>query len=135
MAFRNRALIAAQPGAWTVLLSTLEDVMELVPVHSRNDALQALKDDPSIDVIISTIAFDDSQMIEFLQAVKQDQDLSRIPFPCSRVLPSALPDRLVGKMRDLCKQCGAADLVDVAGLRPEQARSAIRAAVRNCLRH
>ena len=103
MAFRNRALIATQPGAWTVLVSTLEDVMELVPVHSRNDALQALKDDPSIDVIISTIAFDDSQMIEFLQAVKQDQDLSRIPFLCSRVPQSALPDRLWGK----CATCAS----------------------------
>jgi CheY-like chemotaxis protein len=135
MGTRNRALIAAQPGAWTVLLSTLEDVMELVPVHSRIDALQALKHGPAIDVIISTIAFDDSQMIAFLKAVKQDRNLSGIPFLCSRVLADALPDRLVGNMRELCKQCGAADLVDVAGLAPEQARSAFRAAVRNCLRH
>ena len=71
-----------------MLLGTLGDVMDLVPVHSRADAFQALKHDPEgIDLIISTIAFDESQMVEFLQAVKRDADLSRIPFLCSRVLP------------------------------------------------
>ena len=100
--------------------------MDLVPVHSQADALQA---DPAIDVIISTIAFDDSQMIQFLQAVKQDRALSRIPFLCSRVLPSALPDRLVARMRELCKQCGAVDLVDVARLSRGEALRVFRAAL------
>jgi hypothetical protein len=136
MESRQRALIAAQPGAWSVLLGTLGDVMDLVPVHSRADAFQALKHDPDgIDLIISTIAFDESQMVEFLQAVKRDAELSRIPFLCSRVLPGVLPDHLVDGMRGVCKQCGAVDLLDVARLPLEKARSAFRTAVRSCLGH
>jgi hypothetical protein len=136
MEHRHRALIAAQPGAWSVLLGTLGDVLDLVPVHSKADAIQALNHDPDgIDLIISTIAFDESQMVEFLQAVKRDAKFRRIPFLCSRVLPSVLPDHLVDGMRGVCRQCGAVDLVDVARLPQEKARNALRAAVRSCLGH
>lgn len=130
----HRALVAAPPSGWMVLLGMLEDFIGLVPVHSTHDAMRELEDnDPGIDLIIATLAFDDSQMMEFLHAVKQNRKLSRIPFLCSRVFPSSLPDEQVGRMRELCRECDAVDLVDVARLSPREARTVLRAAVAACV--
>jgi hypothetical protein len=134
MAVRHRALIAAQPAAWTRLMHALEGVLDLVPAHSRADAWLVLEEEAAdIDVIVSTIAFDDSRMLEFLQAVKRDAEYSRIPFVCTRVLPNVLSDHLVAQMRQVCKELGAVDLIDVAKLPREKANSIVRTAVNACL--
>src|SRR3954471_22624275 len=130
MASPQRALVAAQPAAWALMRAMLEGLIDLVPVHSKADAFQALQHDAgAIDLIISTIAFDDSQMVEFLQAIKRDPRTNRIPFLCARVLPGVLSDHLVARMRDVCKQCDAADLIDVAKLPRDEAQRVFRAAV------
>ena len=130
MATRRRALVASQPAAWAVLLAMLEEVIDLVPVHTTADAFRALElQKPPIDLIISTIAFDDSRMFEFLQAVKRDPKLNGIPFLCTRVLPGVLSDQLVDGMRSVCKQCEAVDLLDVAMLPPDKARSVFGEAI------
>jgi hypothetical protein len=135
MAARHRALIAAQPAAWTRLMHALEGVLDLVPAHSRADAWLVLEQGAAdIDVIVSTIAFDDSRMVEFLQAVKADTEFSRIPFLCTRVLPTVLSDHLVAQMRQVCKELGAVDLIDIGNLPREKADSAVRTAVDACTR-
>jgi hypothetical protein len=133
MQARHRTLVAAQPGAWSVLQRILDEVVEPVPVHSIEDGFQVLDEEPDVALIISTIAFDDSRMVEFLWAVKRNPPTRAIPFLCSRVLPNALPDNLVAGLRNLCKQCGAVDLVDIAGLDPRASRGALHAAIRACL--
>jgi hypothetical protein len=111
----------------------LEDVIDLVPVYTSADAFQALvHEKAAIDLIIATIAFDDSRMVEFLQAVKRDPTMKHIPFLCSRLLPGVLSDQLVDRMRVVCMQCDAADFVDVARLPPDEAQSVLRAAVIAC---
>ena len=134
MGVRHRALIAAQPAAWTRLMHALEDVLDLIPSHSRADAWLVLEQDAAdIDLIISTIAFDDSRMVDFLQAVKADAEFSHIPFLCARVLPSILADHLVAHLRRGCTELGAVDLIDVANLPREKANSVFRTAVDACL--
>jgi hypothetical protein len=134
MAVRHRALIAAQPAASTRLMHALEGVLDLVPVYSREDAWLVLEQEAAdIDLIISTIAFDDSRMVDFLQAVKADAEFSRIPFLCTRVLRDILSDHLVAHMRQLCKELGAVDLVDIANLSREKANSVVRTAADACL--
>ena len=81
------------------------------------------QDAADIDLILSTIAFDDSRMVDFLQAVKADAEFSHIPFLCARVLPSILADHLVAHMRRVCTELGAVDLIDVANL-PAKKRTA-----------
>lgn len=129
MAKRHRALVASQPAAWTIVRAMLEDVIDVVPVHTTADAFRALEHDAAFDVIVSTIAFDDSRMVEFLQAVKRNPTTNQIPFVCSRVVPGVLSDHLVDQMRSVCKQCAAVDLIDVARLPPDEARRVFRAAV------
>ena len=115
-------------------MHALEGVLDLIPVHSRADAWLVLEQGAvNIDLIISTIAFDDSRMVEFLQAVKADTEYSRIPFLCTRVLPTILSDHLVVHMRQVCKELGAVDLIDVANLPREKANSVVRTAVNACL--
>jgi hypothetical protein len=128
----HRVLIAAQPGAWRVLQSMLDEVTDLVSAHTSADAYRILERE-RIDLVISTIAFDDSRMIDFLQAAKTIA-VRQIPFLCVRVFPSVLSDNLVGALRDACKECGAVDLIDLAKLTPDRAQTKLRAAVVDLLR-
>jgi hypothetical protein len=134
MESRRRVLIAAQPAASTVLQRMLAEVVDVVPAYTTADAFHVLeRDSAAIDLIITTIAFDDSRMVDFLQAVKRSAPASSIPFLCSRVLPSVLSDSLVQSMRTVCKQCGAVDLLDIAKLENDAAQRVLRAAVMTCL--
>ena len=79
----------------------------MLPVHTFEDAFNVLDHEAaSIDLIISTIAFGESRMVEFLQAVKRNPPTSGIPFLCSRILPSVLSDKLVDDMRVDARHAG-----------------------------
>jgi hypothetical protein len=132
MDLRNRVLVAAQPPAWRALQTMLTDVVDLMPAHTRADAFKILEHE-RVDLIVSTIAFDESRMLDFLQAVKLASSTSGIPFLCSRVLPSVIGDDVVISLGDACKECGACDFVDVARLAPDTARDMLRKAVEGCL--
>jgi hypothetical protein len=128
----HRVLIAAQPGAWRMLQTMLGDVADVIPAHTTAEAFKIL-DRGRIDLIIATIAFDESQMMDFLVAVKGTNSTAGIPFLCSRVLRGVIRDSVVGAMRDTCKECGAADLIDIANLPPDTGKHVMRAAVMSCL--
>jgi response regulator RpfG family c-di-GMP phosphodiesterase len=131
---RHRVLIAAQPAASTVVQRMLAGVVDVVPAYTVADAFHVLeRDSARIDLILTTIAFDESHMVEFLQAVKRNARTSNIPFLCSRVLPGVLSQSLVQSMRSACKQCGAVDLVDIAALETDAGQAVLRAAVTTCL--
>lgn len=124
----HRILIAAQPHAAQILEAMLRDIASLTVVHTTADAFRVLEQQ-QIDLIVSTIAFDESRMLEFLVSVKGTASVAHIPFVCSRVVPGALRDSLVGSMGAACKACGAADFVDVARLPPQFAETAMRKAL------
>jgi hypothetical protein len=127
-------VVAAQPAAWSFLFPLLEEKLELVPVHTRADAMQLLDyEGGRIDLILCTVAFDDSHMVEFLQSIKADPEYSRIPFLSVRIFPTVLSDHLVDGMRQVCKEFGAVDLLDVARMPREKAQQALRTAVDDCL--
>jgi response regulator RpfG family c-di-GMP phosphodiesterase len=121
-------LVAAHPNAWRALQTMLADVVDVIPAHTMDEALKILKRD-RIDLIICTVAFDESQMMDFLQAVKQTTAVGSIPFLCSRVLKGVLRDSLVDVMRDACKEAGAVDMIDIANLPADRAETVLRAAV------
>src|SRR5579862_6154944 len=87
------ALVAARPAGCRVLQQMLRDAVEVMPVHTMEDAFELLACGlRRIDLIVATFTFDESQMFEFLQAVKRDRDLREIPFYCVRVRPGVLED-------------------------------------------
>jgi hypothetical protein len=125
-----RVLVASQPEAWEVMQRMLGEVAELVPVHTRTQALRVLeRDAASIDLVICTVAFDDSRMIDFLQAVKRTPAMSSIPFLSMRVLRSVLSDDMIGRVGAICRDCGAVDLLDIGHLAGEAAQTALNGAV------
>ena len=129
----HRVLIAAQPAAAAVLQRMLEGIADSVATHSRADAFTALDQDAaSIALIISTVAFDESRMIDFLQAVKREPAMRDIPFLCMRVLPTVLSDSLIGQVGAVCRDCGAVDMLDIATLGDQEGQAALIKAV---LRH
>ena len=124
----HRILIAAQPDAARLLQAMLRDIGNLISVHTTADAFRTLEQQ-QIDLIVSTIAFDESRMLEFLVTVKGTASVAHIPFLCSRVLAGALRDSLVGSMGAACKACGAVDFLDLARLPSDLAQTAMRRAV------
>ena len=132
MEIRQRALVAAQAAAWVRLQPLLGPLMDAVHVQTIKDAFNTLGRE-QIDLIICTLAFEESRMIEFLQAVKRTPSLGSVPFICCRALPSVLPDSLVQSMRGACLQAGADALVDIAKLDHDQAQSVLKSAVTACL--
>jgi CheY-like chemotaxis protein len=128
----HRVLIAAQPEAAQVLQAMLRDLGSLIPAHTTADAFRILEHQ-QIDLIVSTIAFDESRMLEFLVSVKGTGSVAHIPFLCLRVLAGVLRDSLVGSMGDACKACGAVDFVDLARLPPDLAETTMRKAVKTYL--
>jgi CheY-like chemotaxis protein len=129
----HRVLIAAQPHVAEVLQEMLRDIGNLIRVHTSADAFRILEQQ-QIDLIVSTIAFDESRMLEFLVSVKGTASLAHIPFLCSRVVVGALRDSLVGSMASACKACGAVDFLDIARLPPDLAETTMRKAVEAHLR-
>ena len=121
--------MAAQPAAWLILRSMLGEVLDLQPVHTTGEALRILEGDPAAsELIISTIAFDDSRMVEFLYAVKSREGTSAVPFICCRVLPTVLSDDALARVAEVCMLGGAAEFIDVPALDPRSAVAALRAA-------
>jgi PleD family two-component response regulator len=129
---RYRALVAAQPAAWPVLKGMLEEVIDLVPVHTMRDALRVL-DAARIDLIICTLTFSDHHMLEFLLNIKGNARTSAIPFLVCRVLVGRLSEELVERMGAVARQCGA-DFINIPRFSPDEAVKGLRAAVVKCLR-
>ena len=107
----------------------LGEVLDLQPVHTTGEALRILEGDPAAsELIISTIAFDDSRLVEFLYAVKSREGTSAIPFICCRVLPTVLSDDAVARVAEVCMLGGAAEFIDLPALDRRSAVAALRAA-------
>ena len=124
---RRRALICSRPKGRALFQQMLEDSFDLVPVRTMAEAFEVLESEPrQVDLIVSTLAFDESRMIEFLQAVKRDRKLREIPFFCCRVVRGVISDGLMEKMAAVCKACGAEDFVDVAKLPRAAAAKALK---------
>lgn len=133
MATRPRALIAAQPEAGAVLQRLLNDVVDVLIVDTAADAHRVLeREGPSIDVILSTFAFDESRMIEFLMELKRNAATSNIPFIAVRVFRQRYSDALVEQWGAIAMQCGAAAFLDIARLEQDAAKKTLSDAVTPC---
>jgi len=125
MGSRSRVLVASQPAAWKRLQLMLDPFVDTVIVHTIEDGLRTLKAD-EFHLILSTVAFDESRMIDFLQAVKRNGSSSAIPFVCVRVLSTVLSDDFMERTRAVCEECGAAAFVDIAKLDQGKAQTVLK---------
>lgn len=124
------ALVAAQPSAFRVLEPMLADIVQVTPAHTIPDAIKILeRTDQKITLIVCTVAFDESRLCDFLQAVKNNKRTSRIPFIGCRVLASVLSDDSMDRLKQVCRSLGAADFVDLARVEKQLAPPLLRTLV------
>src|ERR687887_654812 len=127
-------LIAATPAAAARLEETLGEDLHFIVVHTVGDAVAALKRaNGSIALILSSIAFDESRMLDLLAAVKRDAATRAVPFVCFRLLPSVLAQHAIDRLRLVCELLGAADFIDFAVLEEERGVEAARAQFRTAV--
>lgn len=86
------------------------------------DAVKAAQG-AGIDVVVCTIAFDESRMLELLEALKHDPRTKDIPFVCCRVLPTILSNQALGRMEAACLALGASAYVDIPTLEGQHGAS------------
>lgn len=124
---RRRALVASRPKGRQLLREMLQDSLDVVSVLTMQEAFEVLESEPrQVDLILATLAFDESRMIEFLLAVKRNRKLRDIPFFCCRVVKGGVTDELMDKMAAVCAAGGAEDFVDVAKLPRAAAARALK---------
>lgn len=87
----------------------------------------------AFDLIVCSLTFSESRMLDFLVTVQADPRLAGIPFLCCRVLVGILSETLVERLGNAAKLCGAAEFVNIGGRPEDEARAALEAAVLGCL--
>ena len=128
-----RVMVAAQPAAWPVLKYLLEDRAELVPVHTKREALEMLaRDARGFDLILCTLTFSDHHMLEFLLEVKGNPKTSAIPFLVCRVLVGRLSEELVTRMGAVARQFDA-EFINLPRFHADEAKRGLGEAVARCL--
>ena len=108
-----RILIAASPEPRAVIERILAG-HELSCAETMAQAEQFLRE-PTFDLIICTIVFDESKMFDLLQLAKSRPEWQQIPFVAARVRPHIL--RSPTALRDgafTCGTLGAEAFLDIA---------------------
>jgi hypothetical protein len=125
-------LVAAPPAAWQLLKGMLDEVFDLVPVHTTRHVWPVLNEG-RLDLIICTLTFGEHRMLEFLLDVKGNARTSAIPFLVCPVLVGRLSDEFVERIGAVVRQFGA-DFINIDRFPPGEAVQRLRATVVKCLR-
>ena len=127
-------LIAATAAAAARLERMLGEGIRFIAVHTIADAVAALKrEQSSIALILSSFAFDESRMLDFLAAVKADAAMRAVPFVCFRISHSVLAQHAIDRLRLVCEVLGAADFIDFAALEKERGIAAAQSQFRTAV--
>jgi hypothetical protein len=129
---RPRVLVACTPEGFPVLHGILGDAVELVPVHSEEEALRRLARDARVALLLCSMRFDDSRMLDLVRDAVVGHP--RIPCVCCRVNPgSHLSDESLHGAFVAAGFLGAQEFIDLpeleAALGAPRARERFRAIV------
>ncbi len=109
----GKILVAASPEPRAVVERILVG-HELTCAEGMAQAEQYLQE-RAFDLIVCTIAFDESRMFEFLQLAKSRPEWQRIPFACIRVRDHILRTPTALEAAALtCRTLGADAFLDIA---------------------
>jgi CheY-like chemotaxis protein len=81
-------LVAGTAPAIQKVSALLGAEVDTIPAHSLNEALDQLEAHP--DVILCNVRFDESRMLDFLQAAKAQPETRETPFVCFRMTPMSV---------------------------------------------
>jgi hypothetical protein len=111
-----------------VLARVLDGWCEWSAVYSVDEALQRLDDHP--DLVICSLRFDESRMLELTAAVAHRGD---VPFVCCRVVDTDLPPHSLDAAITASRNLGALAFVDFARMRRESGTDAALVRFRDAL--
>ena len=89
MARKPRVLAAFTRHVIPYLEKTVGHYVDVVSVRTVEDALERLREDPSIALVLCGVYFNGSRMFELMRHVKQINP--QLPFIACRILPLELP--------------------------------------------
>jgi CheY-like chemotaxis protein len=106
-------LVAAAPEPRDIVQRILAG-HDLGFAETLSQAVRALGE-RDYDLIVCTVAFDESKLFELLRLVKAESAWRSIPFVCARVRPQILRSRTaLEAVAFTCRQLGAAAFLDIA---------------------
>jgi len=117
MSSPHRIIVGTEYSGAEVLknLLTLTDGYELIFAQDAADLLKAAHSKRP-DLIVCDIVFDESAVFRVIRAVREDQDLQDIPFICTRIQGSRMPESLVSSFELLFKQLSGCTYIDLCAL-------------------
>ena len=117
---KPKVLVAGTlPAIWTVQ-HLLGAEVDYLPARSLNDALRALEARP--DMILANPRFDESHMLELLQAARAHPATRETPFVCFRLAP--MPAGWRRSLEAAVLALGAIAFVDLSALERDRGRDA-----------
>jgi len=122
-------LIAGTRPAVQTVQDLLGTEAECLPANSLDEALRRLQAHP--DVIVCNVRFDESRMLDLLQAAKAEPATRDTPFVCFRLTPLSAALRRSIEVAVLA--LGAIAFVDLSSLDRDADRDAAEASLRQII--
>jgi DNA-binding NtrC family response regulator len=114
VATKPHILVAARPLAFDILHGYLDDSMGLVTAETLDQALRRLEERHDIDLVITTVNFDESRMFDLLRLVTAKY--RGIPVVCCRAFDVDASRISVEALRIASEALGAAQFVDLPSM-------------------
>ena len=131
METKPRVLAAIPPPALVFLERTLGSYVELLPAHTLEAAMQRVRADTAIALVVCGAYFDQSRVFDLLHWIRNERQA--LPIVCCRILPYERPEVSIEALRIVCDRL-AAPFIDVpqlngAGAAEAQFRSLVLSAL------
>lgn len=107
-----KVVVACTSESRPVLDEALSDIALPVMVLSEQEAVSCLDD--NVRLLVCTLRFDDSRMLEFVQSIHQR--FAQLPFVCCRVSRTRLPAQSLRTALETARNLGAVDVIDFYAL-------------------
>ena len=117
---KRRLLVAGTPSAIHEVQHLLGSEVDYLPVRSMDDALHGFEFHP--DMIVCNVRFDESRMLNLLQAAKENPVTRDTPFLCLRLSP--MPPRWKKGIEVAVLALGAIAFLDFTSLERDLGRAA-----------
>ncbi len=117
---KARLLVAGTPSGIDKVRELLGNEVDYLPARSMKDAVRGFEAHP--DMIVCNVRFDESRMINLLQAAKQSPATRETPFLCVRIAP--MPASWKKGIEVAVLALGAIAFVDVSTLEKDVGRAA-----------
>ncbi len=117
---KRKLLVAGTPSAIDKVQRLVGGEVDYLPAKSMDDALHGFEAHP--DMIVCNVRFDESRMLNLLQAAKQAPETRTTPFLCVRLAP--MPPSWKKGIEVAVLALGAIAFLDLSSLEKDFGRAA-----------